>query len=78
MKICIEHIPWHTNANDLRMLCKPFGIVFSSSVKIDEDTLRTRGYGEVGMAEDNCNHAIKRLNGMSYYSCRLKAQIACE
>lgn len=78
MKICIEHLPWYTSSNDLRKLCAPFGEVFSSTVKLDSDTHRSRGYGLVSMAEDNCNKAITTLNGQLYNTYRLKAQIACK
>ena len=77
MKICIEHLPWHTSSDDLRKLCLPFGEVLSSIVKLDSDTLRSRGYGVVDMAEGDCIKAIKALNGLLYNAYRLRAQTAC-
>lgn len=76
MKICVEHLPWYASSEDLRKLCSPFGEVYSSTVMYDWETQRSRGYGLVGMSNDDCHKAIKALNGSMYNLYTLKVQVA--
>ncbi len=63
-KIYVGNLPFSTTEAELRQLFEPHGAVMSSSIVMDRDTGRPRGFGFVEMSDDaQAKVAIEKLNG---------------
>ncbi len=67
MNIYVGNIPYTVTEDDLRQAFEEFGPVTSSSIIIDKETGRSRGFGFVQMenAEDGAR-AIEEMNGKDW------------
>ena len=63
MKIFVGNLSFSTSDNDLRDAFAPYGEVTSAQVITDRDTMRSRGFGFVEMADSEAEQAIRALNG---------------
>ncbi len=67
MKIYVGNLPYSSTDASLRDLFAQHGTVTSSSVVMDRETGRSRGFGFVEMAnDDEAQAAINALNGFNY------------
>jgi RNA recognition motif-containing protein len=65
--IYVGNLTWGATADDLLALFQQHGAVSSAQVITDRETGRSRGFGFVGMANDNeAQAAIDALNGSNF------------
>ncbi len=65
MKLYVGNLPFQTTDSDLRAMFEPHGQVTSSSIVMDRETGRSRGFGFIEMAnDDEARAAITALHGM--------------
>lgn len=63
-KIYVGNLPYDATDDDLRELFAPFGDVATSSIVMDRETGRSRGFGFVEMSDDaQADTAIQSMNG---------------
>jgi len=63
-KIYVGNLSFHTTEAEVRALFEPYGTIESVSVATDRDTGRSRGFGFVGMTNDEeAEKAMAALNG---------------
>ncbi len=63
MRIYVGNLPYSMGDNELREMFEEFGSVVSSSVVMDRETGRSRGFGFVEMNDDDAQSAINAMNG---------------
>lgn len=63
MNIYVGNLPYQMTEEELRQTFEAFGSVKSSSILIDRETGRPRGFGFVEMADEDAGRAIQELNG---------------
>lgn len=61
--IYVGNLPFSATEDDVRQLFSPFGEVLSVKLINDRDTGRPRGFGFVGMGDDEAEAAISAING---------------
>jgi RNA recognition motif-containing protein len=67
MNIYIGNLPYNTTESDLQQHFGQYGNVLKTSVIIDRETGRSRGFGFVEMSDDEeGRRAIEELNGKDY------------
>lgn len=64
MNMFVSNLGFHINADDLRKLFEPFGLVTSVKVILDQITGHSRGFAFVNMeSETQASLAMNKLNG---------------
>jgi RNA recognition motif-containing protein len=63
MKVFVGNLSFNTSDNDLRDTFAAYGEVISAQVITDRETMRSRGFAFVEMADDAAAAAISGLNG---------------
>ncbi len=63
MKIFVGNLSFNTSDDDLRDAFAPYGEVASAQVITDRETMRSRGFGFVEMADSDAEQAIRAMNG---------------
>ncbi|MFZ4574896.1 MAG: RNA recognition motif domain-containing protein [Phycisphaerales bacterium] len=64
IKLYVGNLPFSTTDDDLRQIFEPHGQVLSSSIVMDRETGRSRGFGFVEMADaEQGKAAITALHG---------------
>ena len=64
MKLYVGNLPFQTTDSDLRGMFEPYGQVTSSSIVMDRETGRSRGFGFIEMAnDDEARASITALHG---------------
>ena len=67
MKILVRNLSRNTTEDHLRELFKPFGVLSSCVLVMDEKTGKSKGFGFVQMpAKEEAKEAIKKLNGKNF------------
>lgn len=66
MKLYVGNLPYSVNDAELRQMFEPHGTVTSTSIVMDRETGRSRGFGfvEMGSPEDG-QKAITAMNGQN-------------
>jgi RNA recognition motif-containing protein len=65
MEIFVSNIPFASTQDDIRQLFDEFGTVERVSIITDRETGRSRGFGFVGMPnDDEARAAIEALHGI--------------
>ena len=62
-KLYVGNLPYSMDDNGLRELFEPHGTVLGSSIVLDRETRRSRGFGFIEMEADDATAAINALNG---------------
>ncbi|MCY4447241.1 MAG: RNA-binding protein [Chloroflexi bacterium] len=76
MKIFVGNLSFSTSDNDLRDAFAPYGEVASAQVITDRETMRSRGFGFVEMADGEAEQAIRALNGSDLHGRALNVNEA--
>lgn len=75
--IYVGNLPYQTTDHDLRALFEQYGTVERSSVVLDRETGRSRGFGFVEMPDlTEGDNAIQALDGTEYDGRSLKVNEA--
>lgn len=61
--IYVGNLPFSATEDDVRALFAPYGDVHNVKLINDRDTGRPRGFGFVGMGDDDAESAIAAING---------------
>lgn len=61
--IYVGNLPFSATEEEVRNLFSQFGAVHTVKLINDRDTGRPRGFGFVGMDDDDAEAAIQRVNG---------------
>lgn len=78
-KLYVGNLPFNTDDADLRDLFSQAGVCESSTVIIDRETGRSRGFGFVEMAtSDEAQQAIAQFDGQEFQGRTLKVNEARE
>jgi len=63
-KLYVGNLPFSSTDDSLRSMFEPHGAVSSSSIVLDRDTGRSRGFGFVEMTDDGeADRAVQAMNG---------------
>ena len=62
-KLYVGNLPYSMDDNGLREMFEPHGTVLGSSIVLDRETRRSRGFGFIEMEADDATAAINALNG---------------
>ncbi|MEM1167142.1 MAG: RNA-binding protein [Planctomycetota bacterium] len=66
MRIYVGNLPFSTNDAELSEIFGEFGHVADSSIVMDRETGRSRGFGFVEMDDSDAEKAIEALNGQNH------------
>lgn len=61
--IYVGNLPFSATEDEVRGLFSQYGVVHTVKLINDRDTGRPRGFGFVGMADDEAEAAISAING---------------
>jgi len=76
-KLFVGSLSWNTDDNGLREAFAPHGEITQATVVTDRDTGRSRGFGFVTFADDECaDRAVAALNQTELDGRTIKVDVA--
>jgi cold-inducible RNA-binding protein len=76
-KLYVGNLPYSTTEDEMREAFEAFGQVVSSSIIIDRETGRSRGFGFVEMgSSEEATAALNGMNGTQFGGRTLKVALA--
>ncbi len=75
MKILVRNLNRTTTETQLHELFKPFGVIASCVLIMDEKTGESKGFGFVEMpSKDEAQKAISKLNGKVFHGVQIRVK----